>query len=533
MAKIKEQVINKNLTVVGDLTVVGEINRGEMTNADSVAKASAYSVKQRPKFGDVLNGFVTGGTTVPTVPAIQKATGVFQGIVLFWDQQLNLSNFAYYEVQVSDDDANWYSLQQDGSDWKDTIAAVTRCSAEMLVHAGITIATALYYRVRRVTTAPATSAWSASVSATASQTASAGLAVNSFYANVITAALLNAIIANVSGALLLGTTYSAGATPVEGDRRIYADNDELGFQVYTNGAWATARSIKLGGVDTDGNFLPFLSCRGLLGDMSVCPTGDPVPDASFYRFNFDNAITYSAVTKWEGTHALAPTDNALNMNWTDAWVVGDSVTACFMFRDDSETPYEHDLLSWGVPGADDCIRINYLETRKVNIVINKDATATTVESGVALTQNVWHFIGVTYVASENKLYWRVDDADQDIVTPSGTWGAAVAKLFFLICGGNGGVGFNFQNLMDDMIISHTSSISADLFYQHVQRGLPWDSSTTALDVIVKAQAGGKIRLLSATSISDLVSYANNAAAVAAGLAIGDLYRLGDTVGVVH
>jgi len=32
---------------------------------------------------------------------------------------------------------------------------------------------------------------------------------------------------------------------------------------------------------------------------------------------------------------------------------------------------------------------------------------------------------------------------------------------------------------------------------------------------------------------DLVAYADNAAAITGGLAVGDLYRLGDTVGVVH
>lgn len=35
------------------------------------------------------------------------------------------------------------------------------------------------------------------------------------------------------------------------------------------------------------------------------------------------------------------------------------------------------------------------------------------------------------------------------------------------------------------------------------------------------------------NIRNLTSYANNAAAVAGGLSVGDLYRLGDTVGVVH
>jgi UDP-3-O-[3-hydroxymyristoyl] glucosamine N-acyltransferase len=35
------------------------------------------------------------------------------------------------------------------------------------------------------------------------------------------------------------------------------------------------------------------------------------------------------------------------------------------------------------------------------------------------------------------------------------------------------------------------------------------------------------------TISNLTAYANNAAAIAGGLKTGDLYLLGDTVGVVH
>jgi len=35
------------------------------------------------------------------------------------------------------------------------------------------------------------------------------------------------------------------------------------------------------------------------------------------------------------------------------------------------------------------------------------------------------------------------------------------------------------------------------------------------------------------SIIGLTAYANNAAAIAGGLSIGQLYRIGDTVGIVH
>ena len=42
--KIKEQTINKNLTVIGDLTVIGEINRGELTYLKNTGMAHAHSI---------------------------------------------------------------------------------------------------------------------------------------------------------------------------------------------------------------------------------------------------------------------------------------------------------------------------------------------------------------------------------------------------------------------------------------------------------------------------------------------------------
>jgi hypothetical protein len=509
MAKIKEQIINKNLTVVGDLTVVGEINRGELVNAANVAKASAYSIKNRPKFGETLNGFITGGTTVPTVPTIQKALGIYQGITLMWDRQLDLSNFSHYEIQVSDDSTNWYSLGMDGTDWKAGLGLTTNCPYEFFVHPGITIATALYYRIRRATKAPAVSAWSAIATTSALQTANSSTAFNSIYVNSIVAAYLQVIFAQVTAQLTIGYAGTGTIeTPAEGDRRVYIDEDEIGFEVYTNGGWATARSIKLGGVDGSGNFLPFLSCRGLLGDMADAPAADPLPDSTFYRFTFDDTlyddtgavvwvldiggVQYNATPKWEGTKSFGGLAGAIYLS--GAWVTGHSTSVCTMFY------------ATNLPGAADRSIFllsgdanNYIDfvhdhtTNTLVVSVKKGGTLTDIDTGLSISAATWNFMGLIYDSTTDTIYVRVGPSSFVINPIPGVWGGATGYLFIYAWGST------LATYFDDFIFSPTVAIDPEIFLQHVQRGVPWESSTTALDVIVKAQTGGTIRLLSPTA----------------------------------
>ena len=117
----------------------------------------------------------SGGTTTPTTPTA-LARAQFQNIIIVWNRQLSLTNFDHYEVQVSDDQVNWYSLKFDGTDWKDTLGGLTTVYDEEVEHTDIPLAgtvddpqnRTLYYRVRRVTKAAAQSGWSTVVSATAS-----------------------------------------------------------------------------------------------------------------------------------------------------------------------------------------------------------------------------------------------------------------------------------------------------------------------------------------------------------------------------
>lgn len=115
----------------------------------------------------------TGGTVTPSIPVITEALGVYRGAHLVCTHQADLSNFARFEWQVSDDNATWYSLKFDFTDWKDTLNADTDWPTTLLSHPsplvvadGAATGRTLYYRVRRVTSAGVASSWSTAATLT-------------------------------------------------------------------------------------------------------------------------------------------------------------------------------------------------------------------------------------------------------------------------------------------------------------------------------------------------------------------------------
>jgi hypothetical protein len=130
-----------------------------------------------PTYSELQNGYKRGGgSKTPTAPTIAECKPIgLNAITLNWDRQLNLTNFDHYEVQVSENQSNWYSLQNDGTDWKGTLGAVTEVSVELITHENIPAggtednptALTLYYRVRRTIKGGGDPGeWSTSASAT-------------------------------------------------------------------------------------------------------------------------------------------------------------------------------------------------------------------------------------------------------------------------------------------------------------------------------------------------------------------------------
>ena len=66
-----------------------------------------------------------------------------------------------------------------------------------------------------------------------------------------------------------------------------------------------------------------------------------------------------------------------------------------------------------------------------------------------------------------------------------------------------------------------------------ENGIPLHIGADSFQLTVTAGIAMTVKTTGVVNLVFLTSYANNAAAVAGGLVAGDLYRLGDTVGVVH
>ena len=209
-----------------------------------------------PTYEDLASGYTYQGggdpgaapkaTTAPTDVTL-NAEGVYKGVVLRWDRQVNLTNLDRYEVQVSGDaGVSWYSLKFDGTDYKATLNAWTSWPNETLVHAGIPFGgtndapagVALQYRVRRVTkqgVASSHTATSANAQATTMLIENSDIAAATITANKLDTTALQALVANITKSITIGdrtgftgmTGSRTFANPVDGDRRMYLDRDEV------------------------------------------------------------------------------------------------------------------------------------------------------------------------------------------------------------------------------------------------------------------------------------------------------------------
>ena len=138
--------------------VVGRTSRQDSVESGTVP----ITVSSDPS---VLAGSTPGGSpggsaldTAATAPVL-RAFGQGRQIVLRWDRQTNLTSFAGYELQVSDDAITWYQLDNSGLSWRGTAGLTTAVPTETYTHTAVPLAgstdrpasVTLRYRVRRCT----------------------------------------------------------------------------------------------------------------------------------------------------------------------------------------------------------------------------------------------------------------------------------------------------------------------------------------------------------------------------------------------
>ena len=319
-------------------------------------------------YDDLVDGFtyedplIPGqfkGTVIPTNVTL-IANAAYKSIILSWDDQANLTNLEYYEVQVSDDESDWYSLEFDGTDWKKTLNGETIWLGNLLVHANIPlkgtseepIGSTLHYRVRRKTILDARSNWTVSESNATETTLAVSLgdiAANSIYASNVVANFLEAAFASLTDFLLVGDAGGfigkgyVGDTPPVGAQRVRMDKNELTIEFFSKGEWVT--TLKLGG-DENGGFFPNAQLRavaktGAVDELLALPWGYKAPDgALIYGFE-GNTDDQNGGENWDqevnvetSSDAAARGDSGLKASSGDGGTLIDTVVTDLEIDDD-------------------------------------------------------------------------------------------------------------------------------------------------------------------------------------------------------
>ena len=483
------------------------------------------SISDRPTYDEVIDtGWDSGtGTTTPTAPSIYEITAYFKAIVLKWDRQKYLTNFEKYQVQVSDDNTNWYSLKFDGTDWKDTLNGTTDWYTEMLVHAALPFGgteaaptgKTLYYRVRRVTKDGTTSSWSTSVSGTTLTVQTGDMAENSITVNKVAASTLEALFAKIAYSLSVG--YSGSGTydsPVEGDRRAYIDDDELRFEEYTGGAWSTVKGIKIGGA-LAGLFLSLISCNMWFNPQADLPSSvEFFPESNFRVFNWENVYTdqngddpwatktrtaFDSTYKKFGSYSLYGTSadsySVQTSNSADYWVPGSDSSFGVWIYPTKLTAYSVGIPSMSVKyngstGLDNVWMYVYSDMIRIGVTKGGSSTSYTDNVSLSLSLNTWHYLALMYDSVNDKLTLTVDNTTNHVFSISaGTWSSGLT-------GNMAVMGYSDPSVrnvyIDETIFAPDELIDPDIWIQHYNHNVAWNTDYSAKDLILKPASGGRI-----------------------------------------
>jgi hypothetical protein len=472
---------------------------------------------------EIVSGFVepvTGATLTPAVPSIVQAISLELGCILKPDTQPLLTNFDRIEWQVSEDDSTWHSLEFDGTDWKDTLDAVTSLKIDggQMIHQPIPLITTtpnsvddpgnrtLYYRCRRVTKADTGSSWSTSVTCTAKAIGSGTIAEQSIYANQIVATEIDSILLNVSDKAYIGFRSVTGTTslssPGEGDTVVLIDEDEFRYMEYLNSTWQAR--LKVGGEES-GVFLSIMKSLGIVhpeATSSDLVERHPHPDGKgfdcendyddqdgFDEWDTKTNLQFNTAYKKFGTYSLGATSgNVGTLLRDDWWTAGESQAfgAWVYFHGTFGTPGDINIVLFN-GDASNKITLKFTSAQKVAAEIVIGGTTYTATSPGTFTLAGLNYVGFVYDVDNNKLYVVLNNTYAEAST-GGTWGSPSSTSIELKPNDVANDGFDF----DEIYVAPDSVADYLLFAAHYNHGVAWNMEFSARDLVVRPQDGGKI-----------------------------------------
>ena len=535
-------------TLEPDQGMIFVLSSGDVWLPTANAEVIQVEIDNRPTYTEIVSGFddvTSGGTTTPTAPVISIAKGLFRAVYLLWDKQGDLTNLAYYDVQVSADETDWYSLQFNGTDWKDTLDNTTGVIAESIVHVNIpTTGDAnapegqeLFYRVRRVTKDDTTSDWSSVASATTLVIQGADLAADSVYANNIRTGTLSTLFLN-AGEVNVGFTGTGETSDaVAGDRKTFIDGDEIQVQeylgddgTYDSTKWSTVNGAKIGGVDSNGVFISGVSCRQIKNPLAPEISQEFVPDSQFRVLTFEtdyadqngetptSTINPSRSTNWSkyGSRSFIGSSAGLSgvLEYTGL-VELNTNTGISLYTNIGGT------FNWtGSPGEEKIFAVyNYVTASntwftKMTYEPNPGQLKATLYEAAGITQTQLvevtiaitpaafktgdHFIGYFLDFDTNKLTLILDSETNDASFADPSFSGASTSNYIDLYGYRASLfGSNsktFTSYIDDVCFSSSTSSTLDLFIQHYNHNVAWNTDYSAKDVILLPADGGVVNL---------------------------------------
>ena len=298
--------------------------------------------------------------------------------------------------------------------------------------------------------------------------------------------------------------------PDEGDRRVYIDGDEISFQEYTNGDWSSVNQVKLGGVDGDGVFAPFLSCRGIYNPLADIPDSEVFPAESFRIFNFENdledqhgvddwdtklLVGYSSDIKKFGTYSLisSTSSNKARLYSNESWTPGtDQAAGAYIYIDEIGASIAAiPLHLYAVDGSSNIDSI-YLQPKPdgLRLSVTKGNTTTNRTVCSALELDEWHYLALVYDASEDTVYVVVDNTIYEESTFSGTWGTPINSYIAVeACLAE----YDTTFYLDEVLFSLDTTIDPDVFVQHYQHNVAWNTDYSSQDLALISASGGEVK----------------------------------------
>lgn len=338
----------------------------------------------------------------------------------------------------------------------------------------------------------------------------AKIAATTITAAKIATTTLQALFLQVTTAITVGFTGSDIDTPVEGDRRTYIDEDEVGLEEYTDGTWNTeVNAVKVGGSDSNDIFISGVACRQIVNPQSEEISQEFFPGGRLVgfedSFNDQNGdppsvtagVVVSTTDPKFGTHHVTGSDVAAvgYIRYTDTSIVNDA--PCFVsvwFKPfGTHTAVIGNLELYYFVDASNEARITlcYDPTADTAYIKNVQtivgSASTTYSSTVAISPTSYNFISIGWNAAGTEIQATVNDEKLTLATDVGLLGAAYSAEFLGRCGFSGS-----GTYIDELHYVTGSNVDSDLFIQHYNHNVAWNTDYSAKDLIIKPADGGRI-----------------------------------------